>query len=90
MIVFSILEVPLDLAQYEDLESLTSEWLLNQVFNKLKGISKINDEVVPVCLASLDSKAESVDYFLTKANEPISNFLSLNKSDLKLKLCYAP
>ena len=41
---------------------------------------------MPVCLATSDNKAESVDYFLTKANEPISNFLSF---DTPLKLCYA-
>lgn len=78
---------------------MTSEWLLNQVFSILRqtksstqsqsGASSDQTNThrsVPVCLASADSNAESVDYFLTKANEPISNFLSL---DTPLKLCYA-
>ena len=37
-------------------------------------------------LATLDAKVESVDFFLTKPNEPLSHFLQLNTT---LKLCYA-
>ncbi len=51
-------------------------------------IGQDNSKQVPVCLSTIDNVAESVDYFLTRANEPISNFLSLNQP-LRLKLCYA-
>jgi viroplasmin and RNaseH domain-containing protein len=35
---------------------------------------------------SLDNKLESVDYYLTRPQEPISNFLALSTH---LKICYA-
>lgn len=78
--------VPIDLSLVEDLDTLTSEWLLTEVFSKLPTDKSSPKSKVPVCLATIDNQAESVDYFLTKANEPISNFLAL---DTPLKLCYA-
>jgi len=40
---------------------------------------------LPVCLSTIDNAAESVDFFLTKGNEPLSNFLLF---DQKLKICH--
>ena len=67
------------------MDSLTSRWLLAEVFKKLGDNSKVESDILPVCLSSIDNAAESVDFFLTKGNEPLSNFLLFDK---KLKLCH--
>ena len=41
---------------------------------------------VPVCLECVEPRSESINYFLTRAQEPITNFLHWNTP---LKLCYA-
>jgi hypothetical protein len=78
----SFLQIPIDLSKFEDLDSLTSRWLLGEVFKKL---GHVESDSLPVCLSTLDNVAESVDFFLTKGNEPLSNFLLFDK---KLKLCH--
>jgi len=55
------------------------------VFKKLKDKSNSEPSFVPVCLSTIDHTVETVDFLLTKGNEPLSNFLQFDK---KIKLCY--
>ena len=59
--------------------------MLEEVLRKLKENSNTEPSFLPVCLSTIDNTAESVDFFLTKGSEPLSNFLQFDK---KLKLCY--
>lgn len=71
----SCIKIPIDLAQFENLDTLTSKWLLAEVFKKLGENTNVEPDILPVCLSTIENTAESVDFFLTKGNEPLSNFL---------------